>query len=93
MNQLPPPKPFTFEGNVVESWRQRIQQFRLYLNATGIDKKRSQVQCSTLLTVAGEEAVEVFSTFGLSSQDAKKIDVVISKFEEYCTSKKNITYE
>ena len=78
MNQPPPPKPLTFEGNVAESWRRWIQQFGLYLNATGIDKKPSQVQCSTLLTVAGQEAVEIFNTFGLSREDAKKIDVVIS---------------
>lgn len=93
INQLPPPKPLTVEGNVAENWRQRIQQFRLYLTATGIDKKPLQVQCSSLLTVAGEEEVEIFNTFGLRSQDAKKIDVVSSKFEEYCTSKKKITYE
>ena len=58
MNQLPPPKPVTLEGNVVESWRRWIQQFRLYLNATGIDKKPLQGQCSTPLTDAGEEAVK-----------------------------------
>ena len=93
MNQLPPPKPLSFVENVAENWRRWIQQFRLYLNATGFDKKPAQAQCSTLLTVAGEEALEIFNTFGLSDEDKVKIDVVIKKFEEYCTSKKNVTYE
>ena len=93
MNQLPPPKPLSFVGNVAENWRRWIQQFRLYLNATGFDKKPAQVQCSTLLTVAGEEALEIFNTFGLTDEDKVKIDVVIKKFEEYCTPKRNVTYE
>ena len=82
-----------FEGNVAENWRRWIQQFRLYLNATGLDKKPQQQQCSCLLTVAGPEALEIFNTFALSDTDQTKIEVVIIKFEEYCTPKKNVTYE
>ena len=88
MDQLPPPKPLSFEGNVAENWRRWIQQFTLYLNATGFDKKPAKVQCSTLLTVAGEEALEIFNSFGLTDEDKVKIDVLITKFEEYCTPKK-----
>ncbi|KAL9977219.1 hypothetical protein ACROYT_G014598 [Oculina patagonica] len=43
--------------------------------------------------VAGEEALEIFNTFGLSNEDKDKINVVIKKFEEYCTPKKNVAYE
>ena len=93
MNQLPPRKPLSFEGNVAENWRRWIQQFRLFLDATGFDKKPAKVQCSTLLTVAGEEALKIFNTFGLSDEDKVKIDVVIKKFEEYYTPKKNVAYE
>ena len=93
MNHLPPPNPFTFEGNVAGNWRRWIQQFRLYLNATGLDKKPQQQLCSCLLTVAGPEALELFNTFALSDADQTKIEVVISKFEEYCTPKKNVTYD
>ena len=54
----------------------------------GLDKKPAKVQCSTLLTVAGEEALEIFNSFGLTDEDKVKIDVLITKFEEYCTPKK-----
>ena len=37
--------------------------------------------------------MEIFNTFALSDTDQTKIEVVISKFEEYCTPKKNVTYE
>ena len=94
MNQLSPPKPLSFVGNVAENWRRWIHQFTLYLNATGFDKKPAQVQCSTeLLTVAGEEALESFNTFGFNDEDKLEINIVIKKYEEYCTPKKNVTYE
>ena len=72
--------------------RRWIQQFRLFLNATGFDKKPAKVQCSNLLTVAGEEALEMFNTFSPSDEETGKIDVVIKKFKEYCMQKKNVAY-
>ena len=37
--------------------------------------------------------MEIFNTFGLTDEDKVKIDVVVRKFEEYCTPQKNVTYE
>ena len=90
-NSPPPPRPLSFEGNLAENWRRWIQQFRLYLSATGSDKKAEKVQCSIILTVAGEDAVEVFNTFTETEED--KIEPLIEKFRSYCTPKKNITFE
>ena len=92
-NSLPPPRPLSFEGNLAENWRRWIQQFRLYLSATGSDKKDEKVQCSILLTVAGEDAVEVFNTFTFTETEEDKIEPLIAKFRAYCTPKKNITFE
>lgn len=91
MDQLPTPKLLTFEGNEAENWRRWIQKFPVFLNATDIDRKPQQQQCSTLLMVAGVEALKIFNMFGLSEEERVKIEVVISKFEEYCTPKKNVT--
>ena len=93
MEGLKPPKALSFDGNVAENWRRWIQQFRLYLNATGRDKKSEQIQCSTLLSVAGEDAVEVYNTFVLDEAEQNKIEPLIEKFEQYCTPKKNVTFE
>jgi hypothetical protein len=76
----------SFEGNLAENWRRWIQQFRLYLSATGSDKKAEKVQCSIILTVAGEDAVEVFNTFTETEED--KIEPLIEKFRGYCTPKR-----
>ena len=93
MDTLRPPNSLSFEGNVSENWRRWIQQFRLYLNATGRDRKPEKVRCSTLLTVAGEDAVEIYNTFTFASGETDKIEALISKFQAYCIPKKNITFE
>ncbi len=85
-NSLPPPRPLLFEGNLAENWHRWIQQFRLYLSATGSDTKDEKVQCSILLTIAGEDAVEVFNTFTEAEED--KIEPLIAKLCGYCIPKK-----
>lgn len=65
----------------------------LRLSATEGDAKDEKIQCSILLTVAGEDAVEVFNTFTFTEDEQNKIAPLISKFEGYCTPKKNITFE
>ena len=91
-NSLPPPRPLSFEGNLAENWRLWIQQFRLYISATGSDKKAEKVQCLILLTVAGEDAVEVFNTFTFTftftETEEDKIEPLIAKFRGYCTPKR-----
>ena len=57
-----------------------MQQFRLYLSATGSDKKDEKVQCSILLTVAGEDAVEVFNPFTFTEAEEDKMEPLIAKF-------------
>jgi len=74
MEGLKPPRALSFEGHVAENWRRWIQQFRLYLNATGRDKKSEEMQCST---VAGY-AVEVHNTFMLNKAEQQKIDRQVS---------------
>ena len=90
---LKPPRALSFEGNVAENWRRWIQHFRLFLNATGRDKKSEEIQCSTLLAVAGEDAMEVYNTFVFAEGEENKIETLIKTFELYCTPKKNVTFE
>ena len=54
MDKLKPPKELSFEGNVADNWRRWKQQFLLYMNATGADEQDEKIQCSILLTIAGE---------------------------------------
>ena len=93
MDLLKPPHSLSFEGNVAENWQRWVQQFRLYLNATGGDKKPEKVQCLTLLTIAGKDAVQLYNTFTFTTAETDKLEALISKFEAYCIPKKNVTFE
>ena len=57
-------------------------------------EKSEAIQVATLLTVVGEEARQVFSTFAFTTAgDSGKIKPVLTKFEEYCQSCKKVPFE
>ena len=80
---------------VAEKWKRFKRAWTNYSLATGLDKKDEAVQVATLLTVIGEEAQEVFSTFGdwAAEGDAAKIKPVLAKFDSYCEPRKNVPFE
>ena len=93
MEQLKPTGELSFEGNLAENWRKWIQSFELFLIASEINEKSENVQCATLLHVAGEEARAVFNAFDFDKEgDQHKIDIVIDKFKQYCEPRKNLTF-
>ena len=94
--QLPPPPPLDIHGSqVYEKWTRFKRVWTNYATAMELSKKPQPVQVVTLLTVIGEDAREVFSTFTdweVEGDESKK-DPVIAKFEEYCHLQKNIPFE
>ena len=66
-----------------------------YALATGLNEKAEDVQVATLLTVIGEEAREVYSTFTgwENAGDSKKIAPVLEQFGRYCEPQKNTPFE
>ena len=80
--------------NKKKAWNEFKQFWNNYEIATGLDKKESNVRVATLLTVIGKESVRIYNTFDWSDEDEKtKISKVLEKFENYCTPKRNLTYE
>ena len=59
-----------------------------------LDKEEEPVQVATLLTVIGEEARDVYSTFEWTDDaNAVKIEPVLHKLGEYCKPRRNIPFE
>ena len=92
---LPPPEPLDLSGgNISENWKKFKQKFTNYEIVTGINKKESATRVATLLTVIGNDAIDVFNTIAWDAEgDDTKIDKVLQKFEEHCEPKKNVSYE
>ncbi|XP_060070509.1 uncharacterized protein K02A2.6-like [Ylistrum balloti] len=90
---FPAPKPFSLDGNISESWKRWLQQYELYMCATEKDKKSEKLQCATLLSLAGEQVIELVGTFNFGEEEKDKIEPLKQKLSEYCIPKKNETYE
>ena len=93
---LPPPLVLDIhDQQAAEKWKKFKLAWTNYSLATGLSDKAEPVQVATLLTVIGEEAREVFSTFSgwEHDDDNEKIAPVLAKFEQYCQPRRNIPFE
>lgn len=93
---LPPPSHLEIHDvNVAEKWKKFRLAWDNYTLATELDKKAEKVQVATLLTIIGEEARDVFSTFtDWEDEDSStKIAPVLQKFADYCQPRKNVPFE
>ena len=83
------------DTQAAEKWTKFKRAWKNYALATEISKKSEDVQVATLLTVIGEEAREVYSTFTdwTNPGDDNKLGPVLDKFESYCQPRKNVPFE
>lgn len=91
---IKPPSSLNLDGNLSENWRLFQQEWELYKLATGISEKATKIQAATFLCIAGIDAQELSNTFTFGAGTSKEnITNLVTKFEEYCNPKKNVTYE
>ena len=62
MESVKPPDAVNWAGNVDYEWRTYKQRFMLYLLAVGLEEKSDKRKIALLLTIAGQQAVEVYNT-------------------------------
>jgi len=93
--QLPPPSALDIhDAQASEKWTKFKRAWDNYALAMELNKKAEGIQVATLLTVIGEDAREVFSTFAWENVgDDAKIEKVLEKFERYCRPRKNVPFE
>lgn len=80
-------------GNLSENWRRFKRNFDIFMTAAELTTKPDLTKVSTLLNAIGEEAVDVFDTFGLTEEQRTQYNVVVKAFADFCTPKKNEVYE
>lgn len=89
-----PQKLSLHSGNTAENWKRFKNAWFNYEIAAGFEPKSGKIRVATLLSVIGEEAVEVFETFEWSDDaDKVKIEKVLEKFEKYCIPRANLLFE
>ena len=62
------------------------------MEASGSMKKPEKQRLAIFLHLVGEEALEIYNTFSLSTAE-QKLDILFKKFEDYCNPRRNITFE
>ena len=95
---LPAPQALDLqEANVAEKWKKFQIAWDNYSLATELGKKEQKVQVTTLLTIIGEEARDLFSTFTsvtwADKGDKSKSKPVLGKFSASCQPRKSIPLE
>lgn len=93
---FPPPEPLKLSGgNISAKFKQKFKQkYVNYEIATRISLKDGATRVATLLTVISNDAIDVFNNLTWDEEDDdKKIDKALSKFEQYCEPKKNVSYK
>ncbi|GBM44514.1 hypothetical protein AVEN_192545-1 [Araneus ventricosus] len=82
-----PPENFTFSTPCNWSkWKMRFERYRI---ASGLSTKTGNEQVNSLLYIMGEQAEDIFSSFGLSETEQDDFDIVLKKFNDYFVVKKN----
>jgi hypothetical protein len=92
MDNLRPPPPISFEGNLSHVWKTWEKHFHFVLTATESDSKSDKIKTSILLTCIGPKGREIYETFSFPQEgDKLKLKIVLEKFGEYCNPRRNIT--
>lgn len=86
------PPEMCFSGNISQNWKTWKQKFENFLIASGKHRKVEEVKIAVFLNVLGDDGLEIYNTFELTDDD-KKLDTILKKFEEYCIPIKNLVYE
>ena len=100
MDSLLQPAPLSFTGVVAQNFKQFEQAYRIYMIATGLDKKENKIKANVLLRIIGLEAVKAYNGFTWAltqgdtpGEDRENPDQILKKFKRYCTPSKNTIYE
>ncbi|XP_061167955.1 uncharacterized protein K02A2.6-like [Saccostrea echinata] len=89
--QVQPPENFTFTKP--EEWPKWIKWFERFRLVSGLSRKDETIQVNTLIYAMGNEAEDIFHSFGLGEEDAKKYDTVSNKFQTHFVSRRNVIFE
>nr|XP_054928052.1 uncharacterized protein LOC129385442 [Dermacentor andersoni] len=96
MERLQAPEPLRLAGNVSASWKRFKQKFELFLQATEVkDQPKSEAsKAALLLSIAGDEALDVFNNFKVEPNESKDdYKTLIQKFDAYCSEVTNEVHE
>ena len=89
--QLQPPDPFNFRNP--DEWRKWKRRYKQFHTVSGLKSTDEAHQVSTLLYCMGEKAEDVLTSTGISDEERKWYDAVMSKLNGFFKVQKNLIFE
>lgn len=91
---IKPPSPLAFGSNVSENWKLFKQRWQTYTLIAELDKQTNPYQVAMLLHCLSDEALKVYNGFHFAgAEDARTVEDIMQKFEEFAVGQVNVTYE
>ena len=90
------PQKLSLTGDTEHSWKLFKQKFELYLLAGGLNKRTDEEKVALLLTLGGDELLELYNSFefpeavGTEPDPSKVIKTVLDKFDKHFAPRKNL---
>ena len=75
--------PTSFNFARPEEWPKWLKRFERFKYASGLAEKSEESQISTLIYTMGSKADDIFQSFNLSTEDQKKYDTVVTRFQDH----------
>lgn len=88
MEGIKPPSGLILSGDG-GNWHKFKQQFKVYLEASGLSSVKEERKIAIFLNVAGEEAVDVYNSH-MKEDEVKTLANLIANFDTYVEPRKNI---
>uniref|UniRef100_A0A1A8L2U7 Gypsy retrotransposon integrase-like protein 1 n=1 Tax=Nothobranchius pienaari TaxID=704102 RepID=A0A1A8L2U7_9TELE len=88
---VPAPRMDWDSANLPDAWRRFVQHVKLMLSGP-LSSKSEETQCSYLLLWVGERGRDIYNTWQLSEEEAKKLTTYLDRFEQYLMPKTNTIF-
>ena len=91
--QIPPPDPMNCNGDVATNWKVFHDAYEDYAIAAELLGKDSAVQAATLKTIMGKQCKQILNRLGLTTEELKSTDTILTKLEAHFAPARNILFE
>ena len=88
------PKALQTNGNLATNWKKFKHAWDNYVIVARINQFEEEFQTAVFLSTIGEDGLELFEGMNFDPEDDwKKLNTIMTKFEDLCIGETNETYE
>ena len=82
-----------YNGDVATNWKIFRDTYEDYATAAELSGKKPAVQAATLKIIMGKQCKQILNRLGLTTEELKSTDSILTKLEAHFTPVRNILFE